>query len=90
MAHYLDDDACAALARGKEQLAKERAQMAEVEHLGKTTSTDPVQPSISADNDIVGSNSHSPPPVKLLFKVPPPALEMKLKKALKHRTLKLT
>ena len=64
MVHYLDDDACAALGRGKEQLAKERAEMAEGEHLGNATSTDPVQPSVSADVDIVGSSSHSPPPAQ--------------------------
>ena len=67
MAHYLDDDACAALVRGKEQLSKERAEMAEGEHLGKATSTDPVQPSVSADIDIVGSSSHSPPPAQAVI-----------------------
>ena len=41
--------------------------MAEGEHLGKATSTDPVQPSISVDVDIVGSSSHSPPPAKAVI-----------------------
>ena len=40
--------------------------MAEGEHVGKATLTDPVQPSVSADINIVGFGSHSPPPTKAI------------------------
>ena len=64
-AHYLDFEARAALARGKEQLARSRVEMMGEEHQEKeTTLIAPVPPSTSVDVDIAGSSSHTPIPTK--------------------------
>ena len=69
-AHYFDDETRAALARGKEQLAKVRAGSTEEEHSRKEAPlTAPVHTLISADIDIIGSSSHSPPLDKAKFEI---------------------
>ena len=63
--HYLDDEARAALAKGKEQLTKVRAGMAEGERSEKeippTTSERPL---VSSEVDITGPSAHLPPPTR--------------------------
>lgn len=64
-AHYFDDETRAALARGKEQLVKVRAETMGGEHPEKEAPLiAPVPPSTSADIDIIGSSSHSPSRLK--------------------------
>ena len=64
-ARYLDEEARAALAKGKEQLAEARAGIVAEEHIEKKISlTAPVHTSTSTDVDIVGSSSHFSSPAK--------------------------
>ena len=63
--HYLDFEARAALARGKEQLARSRVEIVGEEHQEKETNlTVPVPPSTSADAGIIGSSSYVPIPAQ--------------------------
>jgi hypothetical protein len=67
--HYFDEDARAALAKGKEQLAKLRTEVAEGGQIGGTTSTTPVQPPSSSEVNITGSSSHLASPTKVTTKI---------------------
>ena len=67
--HYFDDDARAALAKGKEQLAKLRTEVTEGDRLGKTTSTTLVQPPSSSEVNIIGSSSHLASPTKVTTEI---------------------
>ena len=66
---FLDDDARAALARGKEQLAKARSEVGEQHFAKEAPLNAPVPPSVSADVDITGPGSHSPSPVKVTTEI---------------------
>jgi len=64
-ARYLDEEARAALAKGREQLARMRTGMAEEECSGKElTLISSVHPPVSPVVDITGSSSSTPPATK--------------------------